>query len=463
MKREGPHVIGFLTYPAEWLTQVPSRGRLLLLLALGLVQAEARAGAMPLRFDFGSGAASPGWTRVDPASGYTNGAPYGLLAQVGVEAGRREGGVGRRSDYLAGSDPFFFAAEVPEGNYQVTVHAGDPRGPSVTTVKAESRRVMIKERRVEAGGVGPLTFCVNMRTPALAGGGEVRLNEREIGHPDWDHVLTLEFAGENLCVSAVEIEPAPEAVTLYLAGDSTVTDQRDEPWSAWGQMLPCFFGSSLAVANHAESGRTLDSFRDQKRLEKILDTLRAGDYLFMQFGHNDMKQKGEGKGPFLNFSDNLRTYVELVRARDAFPVIVTPMHRRWFDGEGRIQETFGEYPEAMRRVAEELDVPLIDLHKDSRILFEALGKDGSRNAFVHYPANSFPGQTEPLKDDSHFSPYGAYQLAQCMVMGIREHVPNLTPHLRDGIPEFDPANPDPFEAWRLPASPLFDLKAPEGD
>jgi hypothetical protein len=138
------------------------------------------------------------------------------------------------------------------------------------------------------------------------------------------------------------------------------------------------------------------------------------------------------------------------------------MHRRLFDEQGHIVETFGDYPEAIRRVAGELDVPLIDLHRDSRVLFEALGPEESRKAFVHYPANTFPGQTQPLKDDSHFSPYGAFQLAQCIVRGIREHVPGLGRHLRPGLPPYDPASPDPVASWRLPASPAFHLTAPEG-
>jgi lysophospholipase L1-like esterase len=414
-------------------------------LALATMSCAATA-AESMRFAFGTETTGPGWLRVGPDTRYGVGQPYG------IHPGARPG-----------PSPFFFSVDLPEGNYRVSVRVGDPAAEAITTIKAEARRLMVKEHHTPPGMTQSLVFCVNLRTPALPGGDRVRLNDRERDHSNWDQRLTLEFTDQHPCISTVEIAPAPDAVTLYLAGDSTVTDQKLEPWCAWGQMLPQFFSPSLAVANHAESGRTLDSFRDQHRLEKILQTLRAGDYLFIQFGHNDMKQKEAGQGPFLNFKDNLRTYIAAARAHDAIPVLLTPMHRRQFDGDGHIIDTFGDYPVAIRQVAKELDVALIDLHRESRLLFEALGKEGSRKAFVHYPAHTFPGQDEALKDDSHFSPYGADLLARCVVEGIRTHLPELARHVRSDLPVFHPASPHPFQTWHLPTSPLLELTPPEGN
>jgi lysophospholipase L1-like esterase len=106
---------------------------------------------------------------------------------------------------------------------------------------------------------------------------------------NWDGKLSLTFSGTHPAVSSIEIRPAPDATTVYLAGDSTVTDQEDEPWAAWGQILPAFFRPGVAIANHAQSGESLASFTSERRWEKILDTLRAGDYVFIQFAHNDQK------------------------------------------------------------------------------------------------------------------------------------------------------------------------------
>ena len=115
----------------------------------------------------------------------------------------------------------------------------------------------------------------------------VRLKPDEQSHLDWDDLLTLEFTGTHPCVHALEISKADKAVTVYIAGDSTVTDQAQEPWSAWGQMLPRFFKQGVAIANHAESGEYLKSFVGEHRLQKILETIKAGDYLLIQFAHND--------------------------------------------------------------------------------------------------------------------------------------------------------------------------------
>jgi lysophospholipase L1-like esterase len=248
--------------------------------------------------------------------------------------------------------------------------------------------------------------------------------------------------------------PAPEAITVYLAGDSTVTDQLEEPWSAWGQMLPRFFGPTVAIANHAESGESLRSFVAERRLEKIMDTLRAGDFLLIQFGHNDQKKTDAWKAtyaaPFDAYKARLSEFIHLARERGATPVLVTSMHRRKFDDSGHIVNTLEEYPEAVRQVGRETGVPVIDLNAMSRTFYEALGPEGSKRAFVHYPAGSFPGQTADLADDTHFNAYGAFQLARCVVEGMRAAGIGLARHLVDGVGPLDPAHPDPAGSWSLP-------------
>ncbi len=233
-----------------------------------------------------------------------------------------------------------------------------------------------------------------------------------------------------------------------------------EPWAAWGQMLPSFFGPKIAIANEAESGETIRSFISEHRLEKIMSTMRAGDYLMIQFGHNDQKP-GKGYVPAAtDFTTYLLQYITEARAHQSTSILVTPMNRRDFDADGKIVQTLGEYPEAMREVAKQKGLALIDLNALSKTLFEALGLEGTLHAFVHYPANTFPDQPAALADNTHFTSYGAYELARVIVQSMKDQKLPLARYLRPGIAHFDPAHPDPFSEWTLPPSPSYSTETP---
>ena len=357
------------------------------------------------------------------------------------------------SDGACHSDkPFFFSVPVPEGNYRITVVLGGPQS-SVTTVRAEGRRLMLEKIAIEPNAALTRTFDTNIRYPEISGDPDrlVKLKPRELGILDWDHKLTLEFNGDHPSVRSIDIQPIQEP-TIYLAGDSTVVDQYYEPWSAWGQMFPRFFTPGIVIANHAESGETTKAFVAEHRLEKIMSLIKPGDYLFIQFAHNDMK-------PHAVLLDEYKTllsdYIAQTRARQATPVLVTSMNRRTFDPEGHITNSFGPYPDAMREVARTEHVALIDLNAMSKTLFEALGPEESRKAFMHYPANAYPNQTEAINDDTHFNSYGAYELARCVVRGIRETKLPLKKFLDPTVPNFDPAHPDPLSTFSLPPTPIL--------
>jgi lysophospholipase L1-like esterase len=359
--------------------------------------------------------------------------------------------------------PHHFFATLPEGNYLVRVTLGDKTEDSDTTVKAEARRLMLESVKTKAGETVTRSFVVNIRRPAISEGKSVKLNDREVNSPNWDDQLTLEFVGPKVHVVSVDIAPAKDVTTVYIAGDSTVCDQGNEPWAAWGQMLPRFFKPSVAVANYAESGRALYSFRGEHRLDKILSLIKPGDYLFVQFGHNDQKDKTPGAGAFTSYKKNLEEYVAAAKAKGATPVLVTPMYRRRFD-KGQLQESLGDYPAAVRKVAEEQKVALIDLHEMSGKLFQAMGEEGTKKAFVFYPANSFPGQKEELKDNTHFNVYGAYELARCVVEGLRTSDLPLAKQLADDVQPFDPSKPDAVDTVKIPASlPPPTVTKPEGN
>ncbi|WP_169449465.1 glycosyl hydrolase 115 family protein [Marinimicrobium agarilyticum] len=420
--------------------------------------------AVSYRLDFGSGAVADGYTGVGSETRYSAERGYGWVGTNTPECSKNEVDA-LRGDVCVANEPFTLAVDVPEGNYNVSVIFGASESASENTVKVEARRLMLHSVSTEAGKRRSATFTVNRRSPQLEGSARVSLNAREQGPPmiaHWDKHLTIEFLGNPAAVAALHIEPAPAATTVFIAGDSTVTDQRNEPWAGWGQMLPSFFKPGVAIANHAESGRALYSFESEHRLEKILDTMKRGDYLFIQFGHNDQKDKSDGAGPFTTYQENLREYIAAVRNKGGIPVLITPMERRRWS-EGKPGETLTDFAVAMHQVGEEQGVPVIDLHGMSLELYAALGESGSRKAFVHYPANTFPGQDQALKDNTHHSPYGAYELARAVVKGIREKVPGLATHLRENVPPFDPAEPDAPDAVFVPASPVFELEKPEGN
>lgn len=369
--------------------------------------------------------------------------------------------------------PFYFSLRVPDGNYRVTVTLGHRRQAASTAVRAESRRLFIEETTTRKGEFRTVSFLVNKRSPRIDDNLSVSLKPRELSYLNWDDRLTLEFAGQAPAVSKITIEPDTTAATLYLIGNSTVVDQESEPYASWGQMIPRWFGDRLAVSNHAESGLACSSFLGQHRLDKILSTLRPQDYVFVEFGHNDQKEHGVGDGAWYNFSHNLKIFIDRVRAKGAQILFVTPTQRRNFDDQGHIKETHGDYPDAMRAVAAREQVPLIELHDMTRTFFEALGVEGSKRALVHYPAGTYPHQDKPLADNTHFNPYGAYEVAKMIVLGIRalDTAPSasaapflpLQQALEPSFPPFDPATPDDPATLRLPAASRVDTTKPDGN
>jgi lysophospholipase L1-like esterase len=382
--------------------------------------------ATGLHFDLGPAPAGPGRVAVAPGKRYQPGGH-------GYEPQRRGG-------------EFLFSAAVPEGNYRVTVKLGDARLPARTTIKAESRRLMLRETATRPGHYVTASFVVNVRTAALApppenapGGSAVRLKPREAGSYTWDEKLTLEFLGDPHVVS-IDIDPV-DVPTLYLAGDSTVTDQRSEPAASWGQMLTAMLGPGVAVANHAESGETLKSFVTAHRLDKALSGMKPGDWLFIQFGHNDQKTQWPQtySDPALAYPAWLRAYIAEARRRGATPVLVTSPERRNFEG-GRIRPSLADYAEAMRKVAREDGVALIDLQPATVALYEGLGPERAPSLF-----------NDGGVDKTHHNNEGAWFLARAVAAGIADKLPSLASHLTGAARRFDPAHPDMAEAAIAPS------------
>ena len=360
--------------------------------------------------------------------------------------------------------PFFFSVKVADGNYRVKVTLGSRKHAALTTVRAESRRLFVENAATAKGKYATYTLLINKRDTRIPGT-DVKVKLRstsEMACFSWDDKLTLEFNGIHPAVKQIEIERDTVCPTIFLCGNSTVVDQHKEPYASWGQMLPRFLDDSIAVANYAQSGETASSFIFEKRLQKIGAIARKGDYVLIEFGHNDMKEKGAGKGAWYNFSTNMKTFVDVVRAAGATPVFVTPTQRRRFDDNGKIQETHGDYPAAMAAVAQREHAPLIDLHQYTRELFETMGPDSSVNCLVHFPAHTYPNQSQALKDNTHFRPFGAYEVAKCVCNGMKEINLPIAKHIISGF-SFHPTHPDAFSSFRWFESPFIDVSKPEGN
>jgi lysophospholipase L1-like esterase len=405
------------------------------------------------RFSFGAKEV-PGYIKVDPSVKYSEEHGYGFDFGTVPEAIDRAGKKPLTSGFVTGNKPFFFSVLIPEGNYNIKVITGDLKEASQTTIRAESRRLIFEKIITAPGKFASLTATINIRVPEITGTDEKVIKKpRELYKLDWDNKMTFEFNDTRPCICAIEITKVEDVVTIFLAGNSTVVDQDDDPWASWGQMFPRFLKQGIVVANHAESGLSLGSFISGNRLKKVLSSMKPGDYLLIEFGHNDMKEKGADDGAYKSYSERMRFFISETRKKGGIPVIVSPANRRSFGDDGKISNSLGDYPAAAVKVAQELNVPFIDLNAMTKILYETLGPENSKKAFVIYPANSFPGEPNALNDNTHFNAYGAYQLAKCIIEGIKMNNLEIRKFFVSGLPAFDPAKPDPFDTFSLPLSP----------
>nr|WP_315153170.1 rhamnogalacturonan acetylesterase [uncultured Flavobacterium sp.] len=356
----------------------------------------------------------------------------------------------------------YFSVKIPEGNYKVKITLGNNNKDSNITVKAESRRIMINQLSLKKGKSAIQEFNVNIRNSYINESNSIKLKDREKQDLNWDNKLTLEFLG-TACFQKIEIIPIEKVTNIFLAGDSTVTDQDVEPWASWGQMIPQYFNSNIVITNYACSGLALSSFKSSNRLQKINSQIKAGDYLFIEFGHNDEKIKGPENTAWKSYSDLLAEFIQTAKDKGAFPILVTPTQRRAFNSDGTLKATHGDFPDAMRAVAKKMNVPLIDITALTTQLYEKWGDDVSRKAFVQYPANTFPGQTKALEDNTHFNSFGANEIALCVIKGIRDLNLPLQKDISKQTPKYNPLQPNYISDWTLPMSTRFETAKPDGN
>ena len=222
-----------------------------------------------------------------------------------------------------------------------------------------------------------------------------------------------------------------ETIQLYTIGDSTMANKKAEvfPETGWGEVLHQFFDDGVKIHNHAVNGRSTKSFIDEGRWQVVLDSLKPGDFLFIQFGHNDEKIKDSTRYtvPFVSYSDNLKTFITESRKKGAIPVLLTPIVRRKFDENGKLLETHKDYPVAMRQVAKEMNVPLIDMEKLTREMVQSMGPEKAKELYLWTsPTDRYPNGRQ---DDTHLKVKGAQKVASLVTQALKKLPLELAKHV----------------------------------
>ena len=224
----------------------------------------------------------------------------------------------------------------------------------------------------------------------------------------------------------------PGKITVYLIGDSTMADKPTTafPETGWGMPFPVFFDSTVRVENHAKNGRSTRTFISENRWQPIVDKLKEGDYVFIQFGHNDeSKEKVDRYTTPEEYKKNLVKFITEARSKRAIPVLLTPVTRRRFDKDGKIEQTHLEYSPLVREVARDQKTIFIDLDERSRELLQQFGEEQSKLLFLQLAPGEHPNYPEGKNDNTHFSELGARKMAQLVLAELRKQEVELVNHV----------------------------------
>jgi len=215
-----------------------------------------------------------------------------------------------------------------------------------------------------------------------------------------------------------------EEVTIYMIGDSTMANKplNDNPERGWGQLFPRVFNDKVKIENHAMNGRSTKSFIDEGRWDTIMLKLKKGDYVFIEFGHNDEKKENPKvyAEAHTDYKKNLAKFINDSRLKGAIPILMTPVMRRRFDEKGNFFDTHGEYPDAVRELAKEMNVLFIDMHKKTEKLIKDYGMEGSKAMFLYIKPGEYQSLPTGRVDDTHSSELGALKNAQLAAEGLKE-------------------------------------------
>lgn len=212
-------------------------------------------------------------------------------------------------------------------------------------------------------------------------------------------------------------------VRIFLAGDSTMADKEKKayPETGWGMVLPSYFNDDVQIENHARNGRSTRTFISEGRWDFLINRVSDGDYVVIQFGHNDQsKQKTDRYTPPADYKKNLERFVTDVRAKGAIPILCTPVERRKFDKDSNFVDQHGIYPNLVRQVAKEMNVYLVDMQHTSMDFIIQAGNQGSIQYFMHVKPGECEKYPDGHEDNTHFKPAGAMEMASEFVDGLRQ-------------------------------------------
>ncbi|MBN8880846.1 MAG: fibronectin type III domain-containing protein, partial [Salana multivorans] len=434
--------------PASGLPSVPSRVAVATLAGDGVEDVELPASGV-LTFDFGDGELADGAIAVDASTAYSAQTRYGFVDTSKVTATDRGTDDPVRSDFVqVGATDLVI--DLPNGDYNVSVVAGDATAASSISMTVETMSKVQTTANV-AGSFLEMTFPISLV----------------------DGQLTIEVGGtapklNQLVITRLEDRTAGAKPTVWVTGDSTVQSYTSgyAPQAGWGQMLDRFLDDSVTVDNRAIGGRSAKNFISQGRLDEVLGSIRPGDYLYVQFGHNDNSRGVDDRWAApLDYKNYLRTYIDGARQRGATPIIVTPVSRRDFNATtGVFNVSFPAYVAAATAVAQETGTPLVDLSASSRAYLNQIGPELAKSVFLHVPAGVYPGRPSGTTDDTHFQEYGAIQMARLVAGDTAELDVPLADHVLDTeLPSDVPAAPAGLVATSITnSSALLTWTAVEG-
>ncbi|MCS4302771.1 rhamnogalacturonan acetylesterase [Chryseobacterium sp. BIGb0232] len=223
--------------------------------------------------------------------------------------------------------------------------------------------------------------------------------------------------------------------TLFLIGDSTMANKENpdkNPEHGWGQMLPSLLNSGISIQNHATNGRSSKSFRTEGRWNKVMNQLKKGDFVIIQFGHNDQKINDSARftNPYTQYRANLERYVTEARSKGATPILLTSIVRRNFNENGVLVDTHKEYPLVVRMVANDLQVPFVDLQLLSEQLEISYGPENSKKLHLHYKKGDEAYYPEGKDDDTHLSKLGAESIAKLAAASLKSMKTGLEKYIK---------------------------------
>lgn len=397
------------------------------------------------KFQFGPAEAKEGYTQVLESTEYSASSGYGFADVSNISSVDR----GEKGSSCFSKTAMNFNVDVPNGDYDITITVGDTEEATNMSIYINGAS-KYRDLKLEAGTYDQKTFVAAVI----------------------DGKMNFEFSGELARINSIEIIPKPERKagehpSIYIASDSTAQTYgpNDYPQAGWGQMLDNFFKSEVQIINKAIGGRSSKSFVLDGRLDNILVEIKPGDYLFVQFAHNDASSKPERFADAnTTYKEYLKKYIDGAIQRKAIPVLITPVCRRSVDAAGKFKDDFPAYTSAMKQVAEENNVILLDLSAKSRAYFDTIGFEAAKKFYFWTEKGESVKWPDGTQDDTHFKYEGAYEVARLVSEEVRDKIPDLAKYLLDES-EIKPfvAPPDPRTVTPTPTPTPTPVSTPAVD